>query len=238
MSKDLKVLTGTMTTEIAYEGLKATGYFERLPELNERWEITPTREIVQMVSETPSGVMREVIKDGMAKAHQRWQNQPEVMAMMREERFGGYLNCFAELGLAGPTPSLAWSWRIYKLLKPLGGDFYQDFPKGKDPDYAQQFDWLTGIDCMIPPMFKMIFLDRRKEFAENIKPAGVGELYKYVIDPVNDVLRLAVQPGDRPEVLEQKRLNRPLLYTDSGANIAFRLVRLCIKANDGIPTVW
>lgn len=238
MSEDLKVLTGTMTTEMAYEGLKDSGYFAHLPELNERWEITPTREIVQEVSEMSSDEMYEVVKEGTTKAHQKWQNQPEVMAMMREERFGSHLNCFAQLELAGPAPSLAWSWRIYKLLKPLGGDFYQNFPKGKDPDYAQQFDWLTGIDCMVPPMFKMIFLDRRKEFAESIKPAGVGEMYKYVLDPVNDVLRLAVHPGDSSEVLEQKRLNRPLLYHDGEGNIAFRLVRLCIKANDGIPTLW
>lgn len=151
--------------------------------------------------------------------------------MMRDDRFWSCSNCFAPLELAGPEASFAWFGFLYALLKPLGADFAQDLSR-KDAGYLQQFEWLTGIDCLLPPMFRMIFLDRREKFVESEKLKTTRDLYEYIVK--NDVLEIRPCVDDDEETKREKSLNLSLLYDESGNNITFSLAKAIMNANNGL----
>ena len=237
-----RLLVDTMSEKIVHDALGEVGVIDHFPTYVIGGRHKYPDEVVCQIERYPVNLQEDIVEEALVGAHDYWRSLPRVLRLIESEECSNCLNAFARLELAGPEVFLIWSRIFERLFKSIGFSFNQaqlasDGSSGKE--FKSQLAWVDDIDCMVPAMFKDIFVRIRRRFVEGAGLIGKRDLYEYVMLPEYDVMGLCNAAKASSEGSAQAIHVRSLLYNDWERNIAFRLTRQIILANGGgAPIDW
>lgn len=236
-----RVLIDTMNEKIVYDALGKVEKIDDYPTYVRGGRCRYPEEVVQQIRRYPASVQEDIVEEALMEAHNYWRSKPQVIKLIGNEDCSNCLNAFTRLELAGPEVFLIWARTFERLFGSIGFDFDQVQSSYHEPnreEFQSQLAWVGDVDCLIPVVFKDIFVRARRRFVENTGLVGKRDLYEYVMLPEHDVLGVCelMRNGERSAPAVHAHA---LLYNDWEGNVAFRLTRQIILANGGgAPIDW